>query len=53
MVSRAEEKGQVGYSQPSSMKVFKINIYEVEHFRWRYIHMIDILRIPMLQSLAT
>jgi hypothetical protein len=30
----------------------KVNIYKVEHFRGRYIYMIDILGIPMLQLLA-
>jgi hypothetical protein len=32
--------------------IYKVNIYEIEHFRWRYVHMIDILEIPMLQLLA-
>jgi hypothetical protein len=32
--------------------LIKVNIYKVEHFRWRYVHITDILGIPMLQSLV-
>jgi hypothetical protein len=28
------------------------NIYKIEHLRWRYVHIINILGLPMLQSLA-
>jgi hypothetical protein len=42
------------------MKCYLINVndiyrskhYKVEHFRWRYVHKIDILGRPMLQSLV-